>query len=78
MPKSKNEFAQPDLEWTIGLASWNRKFEKLKFAREVEDLGRFRALNRPGVLAGANFIALRRTVSYYYVTRRAIGASSIL
>ena len=37
----------------------------------MEDLGRFRALNRSGVLAGANFIALRRP-AYIYMTRRAV------
>ena len=57
VPKSKNEFAQPDLECTTGSASWSRNFEKSKFSLKVEDLGRFRALNRSGVLAGANFIA---------------------
>ena len=31
---------------------------------KLEDLGRFRALNRSGVLAGANFIALRRASFY--------------
>ena len=32
VPKSKNEFAQPELEWTTGLASWRRNFEKSKFS----------------------------------------------
>ena len=34
-----------------------RILQKLKISWEVEDLGRFRALDRSGVLAGANFIA---------------------
>ena len=35
-------------------------FGKSKFSWKVGSPGRFRALNRLGVLAGANFIALRR------------------
>ena len=58
--KSKNKFAQPKIEWNTGSASWSRTFEKSRFSRKREDLGRFRVLNRSGVLAGANFIALRR------------------
>ena len=38
----------------------NGNFRKSKISWKVEDLGRFRALNHSGVLAGANFIALRR------------------
>ena len=32
VPKSKNELAQPELECTIGLASWSGNFEKSRFS----------------------------------------------
>ena len=58
--KSENEFAAPDLAWTKLRVMVAENFGKSKIQWKVEDPGRFRALNRPGVLAGANFIALRR------------------
>ena len=30
--KSKNEFAQPKIEWNIGSASWTQNFEKSRFS----------------------------------------------
>ena len=30
--KSENEFAQPEIEYTTGSASWGRNFEKSKFS----------------------------------------------
>ena len=39
--------------------------ENSKFCLNMTNLEGKRALNRPGVLAGANFIALRRTVVHF-------------
>ena len=47
-------------------------FGKSKISWKVVSPGRFRALNRSGVLAGANFIALRRAHVPLHVTRRAV------
>ena len=58
--KSQNEFAAPEIHKAKlrVMVAWD--FEKAKISWKVDDSGRFRRLNRSGVLAGANFIALRR------------------
>ena len=58
--KSQNEFVAPDLFKAKLCVMVVGSFEKSKISWKFEDLGRFRPLNRPGVFAGANFIALRR------------------
>ena len=55
--KSQNEFAAPELDCTKLRVMVARNFGKSRFSWKVQDPGRFRALNRSGVLAGANFIA---------------------
>ena len=47
-----------------GLVMRGRIFQNVEILGKVEDSGRCRALNRSGVLAGANFIALWRRASY--------------
>ena len=58
--KSQNEFAAPEIHKAKLRVMVAGNFEKRKFSWKVDAPGRFRALNRSGVLAGANFIALRR------------------
>ena len=52
-----NDCEANEIECANRSAPWSRNFGKLKISRKIEDLGRFQALNRSGVLAGANFIA---------------------
>ena len=47
-------------------------FGKSKFSWKVVNFGRFQALSRRRVLAGANFIALRRSHVIFHVARRAV------
>ena len=63
--KSQNEFAAPELVEHELPVMVGENFGKPKFSWKMQDLGRFRALNRLGVLAGANFIALRRASFHF-------------
>ena len=63
--KSENEFVAPELSNAKLHVMVTENFGKSKFSWEMQDLDRFRALNRSGVLAGANFIALRRASFHF-------------
>ena len=63
--KSQNDFVAPELVEAKLRVMVAGNFGKSKFSWKVEDLGRFQALNRPRVLAGANFIALRRASFHF-------------
>ena len=52
----------------VSLTPWKRNFEKSRFQRKIKDLGRFRALNRSGVFTGANFIVLRGSLRFSYIS----------
>ena len=70
--KSENEFVAPELVKAKLHVKVGGNFGKSKIPWKVEDPGRFQALNRPRVLAGANFIALQRAHVSLHVTRRAV------
>ena len=57
----ENDCQANEIECANRSAPWTGNFRKSEISGKVDDPGRFLALNRPGVLAGANFIALRRT-----------------
>ena len=63
--KSQNEFVAPDIVEAKLRVMVAGNFGKSKISWEIQDLGRFKALNRSGVLAGANFIALRRATRHF-------------
>ena len=63
--KSENEFVAPELSNNKLHVMVAEHFGNSKISWKVEDLGRFQALNRPRVLAGANFIALRRASFHF-------------
>ena len=69
---SENEFVAPDLYCNMGLVHETEKFEKHKICSEIEAVARLRPQNPSWVLAGANFIALRRAHVLLQVTRRAV------
>ena len=62
--KSQNEFVAAELVGTKLPVMVTGNFGKPKFSWKMQDLGRFRALNRPGVLAGA--ISMPRGARTYH------------
>ena len=66
--KSQNEFATAELSNAKFHAMVAELLENIKISWKVDSPGRFRAFNRPRVLVGANFTALRRASFHFTLT----------